>query len=365
MILLTTMILLVSVLAACGSTATTAATTKSTTTAAPAGTTANATKMIAVVTGMLGDNGFNDEAFSGVKKAVTDFGVKVDNAQVNTNDLAAVESALRGYASAKKYDLIMYIGSNANDAIQNIATEMPNQKFSIVDAVLDNTKNVSSVAAIDPEQAFLSGVISGIVTQGKHKQIFPMSNDANVIVYAGGMDSPTSRAGAAGFMAGARYVNPTVEIIYTIVGSYSNPVAAKEIALTGIKRGADIVTGNAGASALGLLEAAKEQKAYFIATSPSTTDKDYSLCTSVKKTDVFVYQEIESLVKGTWKPGAVRKGIKAGACDVSLEGINLKYPQDILDIVKAVRQDVIDGKITLPKDPKDLDEWTKTNQLKK
>lgn len=320
---------------------------------------------VAVVTGFLGDNGFNDEAFAGVKKAVKDFGIKVDNAQVNTADLAAVSSALRSYTEAKKYDLVMYIGSNSNDAIEELAKDFPEQKYSIVDTTLNGYANVSSVAAIDPEQAFLSGVISGIVTQGKHKAVFPMSNDSNVIVYAGGMDSPTSRAGAAGFMAGARYVNPTVQIIYTIVGSYANPVAAKEIALTGFKRGADIVTGNCGAGALGLLEAAKEQKAYFISTSPSTTDANYSLCTSVKKTDVFVYQEIESLVKGTWKGGAVRKGIKDGACDVSLAGISIKYPQDILDIVAAVRKDVVAGKITLPKDPRDLDEWTKSNQLKR
>jgi basic membrane protein A len=320
---------------------------------------------VAIVTGFLGDNGFNDEAFAGAKKAIADLGVKVDNAQVNTADLAAVASAMRSYAEAQKYDLVMYIGSNSNDAVEDLAKDFPDQKFSIVDTTLSGQKNVSSVAAIDPEQAFLSGVISGIVTQGKHKAIFPMSNDANVLIYAGGMDSPTSRAGAAGFMAGARYVNPTVQIIYTIVGSYSNPVAAKEIALTGFKRGADIVTGNCGAGALGLLEAAKEQKAYFISTSPSTTDPNFSLCTSVKKTDVFVYQEIEALVKGTWKGGAVRKGIKDGACDVSFDRINIKYPKDILDIVSDVRKDVVAGKIVLPKDPRDLDEWTRTNQLKK
>lgn len=319
---------------------------------------------VAVVTGFLGDNGFNDEVFSGIQKAIEDFGVVVDHAQVNTTNVVEMQSAIRAYAEARKYNLIVCSGTTSTDAVKDIAKEFPNQKFSIIDTILTGYPNVSSVAAKDPEQAYLSGIISGIVTQGKHKSTFPMSNDANVLLYAGGNESPTSRAGAAGYMAGALYVNPTVNIIYTIVGSYTNPVAAREIAVNGIKQGADIVTGNCGAGALGLLEAAKEKKTYFIATSPSTTDPDYSLCTSIKKSDLFAYQEIEALVNGTWKAGGVRKGIKEGVCDVSLEGINIEYPQDILDIVEKARAEVIDEKITLPYDPSELQEWTKHNQFK-
>lgn len=318
---------------------------------------------VAMCQGTRGDKGFNDQAYMGIEKAAAELGIEFDTYE--SGDLTEIDAALRNYASTGEYDLIISVGSNHADPIALVAADFPDQKFSLVDTILpEPLPNVHSTAAIDAEQAFLSGVISGIVTKGEYNDVFTKANaDKNVIAYAGGMDNPTSRAGAAGYMAGVAYVNPDCKVIYTIVGNYNDPVKAKEIATNGVAQGADIITGNCGSSSLGLNEAAKEANCYFIATSPAGLDPEYSLCTSVKLTENMIYDEVKSIVEGTWTSGGERQGIAAGYCDVSIEGVGMTYPQALLDTVAKVKQDVVDGKIKLPADVSELDAWKAANQF--
>ena len=318
---------------------------------------------VAIVQGVRGDKGFNDQAYHGMEMAAADFGITFDGAECT--DLAEVDAALRNYADTGDYDLIVAVGSNYGDSLALVASDYPDQKFSLVDTSMDPApENLHWNAAIDAEQGFLSGVISGFVTKGDYPEVFTRANaDKNVIVYAGGADSPTSRAGAAGYMAGVYYVNPDCEIIYNIVGSYNDPVKAKEIAMNGVARGADIITGNCGSGSMGLKEAANEAGCYFIATALSSLDPVSSLCTSVKLTENQVYDEIKAIVEGTWKSGGERKGIAAGYCDYSVEGVSIDFPQELLDKVDAVREAIKNGQLQLPTDVDQLDAWKATNQF--
>lgn len=320
---------------------------------------------IALVTGKHGSEGFIDEAVSGAKLAAEELGVEADYVEVSSgSNMVEFETQGRFLAEGSEYDLILFVTSAAADVVKLIASDYPEQKFSVVDAKLEGFENVSSVSANDPEQHFLSGVLSGIITSGKYKDSFPFTNNANVLSFAGGADNPTSRAGAAGFMAGAKYVNTEVNTIYTIVGSWTDPATAKEISLLNIANGADIVAGNCGAGIKGVLEAAKEQNTYFIASSPSDNDPDYSLSTSLKKTDMFVYNEIKGILEGTWEAGHHKFGIKEGACDIGFEGTAYqnKIPQELLDIIDEIRQKVVDGELKLPNDVSEVEEWAKNNQ---
>lgn len=319
---------------------------------------------VALVTSKRGDMGFNDQAWEGCQMAVREFGIKLLDAQAT--DMAEADAAIRNFSDAGDVDLIVVVGANYTETLAMIADEYPEQKYSMVDAILQPEKpNVSSNATIDGEQGFLSGVISGLVTRGDYADSFPRANsDKNVIVYAGGMDSPVSRAGAAGYMAGVLYVNPECKIIYNIVGSYQDPVKAKEIAMSGVAQGADIITGNCGSGSLGLNEAAIEAGCYFIATSMAGLDPECSLCTSVKLTENEVYDEIKAVVEGNFTSGGERLGIASGYCDVSLEGVQIDYPQDLIDIVDEIRERVKRGEIVMPNDVTELDDWKANNQYK-
>lgn len=307
-----------------------------------------------------GDLGFNDEAYEGIEKAQKELNIKFDYCEPNS--VNEFETQLRMYAETEEYDLIIAVGATQLDAIKIVAAEFPEQNFSIIDTVLEDFKNVHSVSARNPEQSFLSGVLAGIATQDER---FPLSNKENVIAFAVSMDSPLPRQTAAGFMAGAKYINPEVEIIYNFVGSYRDPGKAKEIAMTAFQRGADIISHNAGASGLGVFNAAKEMKKYAIGTSRQSADPDFSLCVSVKKTEEFVFQEIEDIKNGTWKPGSTQKGLAEGICDYDISGLKVQVPGDVIEKLDAIKKDIIDGKLKLPYKIEDVDEWAKNNQYNK
>ena len=314
------------------------------------------TVRIAVLLGNLGDKGFNDEVFLGMQEAQEKLGIEFDYAEITEN--SEIETQLRMFADAEDYDLIIASNASYADYLMEIADDYPDQRFTLADATVEGFDNVNSIRALDPEQTFLSGVIAGLVTQDDR---MPLSNKENIIGFVGGQDTPISRSGAAGFMAGARYVNPEVEFIYNIVGDYRNPGTAKEMAMTAYGRGADIISHNAGGSGLGVFNASEDANKYVIGSSAATVDPERSLVTSLKRIDLLLFQEIETIVNGTWEAGVTLKGIKDGVCDYDRTGIKTEIPEDIFVIAEEVRQQFLDGKLEIPVDPDEIAQWTQNN----
>lgn len=312
---------------------------------------------IAYTSGPRGDNGYNDENYQGVLEAKELYDFEYVDAEVDNTDAVATEALLRGYAEDGIYDLIIQVGNGIEAPVMAVAKDYPEQRFAVVDSFIEGFDNIMCLGALDGEQGFLSGVLSGILTMGGYQDIVPMTNEKGLISYAIGTDSPVQRADAAGYMAGVRYVNPECDIDYTVVGSFRDPVTAKEISTNNIKNGADIATGNCGGGALGILEACKESGAYFIATSPSGVDYDYSVATAVKYTNMGVRMAIAAAVEDTFEPGIHRFGIAEGYCEISLDDIKVEYPPEILEAVDAARQAVIDGSVVMPGDISELDDW--------
>jgi len=311
-------------------------------------------------TGGLGDNGYNDEVYLGCEMAVEQFGATFD--YVEPKDVAEFETQLRSYADSGEYDTIIAISTEQVDALKMVAEEYPDQKFTMLDTIVEGFDNIHSISASHPEQHFLSGMLAGIATQDER---FPLSNPENVLGFTIAMDTPTSRGQASGFLAGAKYANPEVEILTNFIGGYADPATAKELALVMYERGADVVSANAGSSTQGVFYAAEEVNRYVIGTAKAMADKENSLSTSTKKVWLFVVQEIESLTNGTWEPGYSVKGIADGVCDYDIEGLDVEVPEDVIKILEDTKKLIADGSLVLPKDLDQIDEWAANNQLQK
>jgi basic membrane protein A len=326
------------------------------------GGTASASRKFAMMLGVggRGDNGYNDEVYLGCEQASQKYGIPFDYCE--PKDISDFETQLRMYADSQEYDVIMACSTEHQDALIMVAQDYPEQKFCMIDASLDG-KNIHSITASHPEQHFLSGVLAGLVVQDSR---LPLINPrTNILGFAIGMDSPVSRAQAAGFLAGAKFVNPQVSFFTNFIGAYNDPGTAKEISMSMYERGADIVSVNAGSSSLGVFNAAKEKNKYVIGTSLAMVDPDHSLSTSRKKVEQFVVQELGNIVNGTWAPGVEVYGIKEGVCDYDVANLNTKIPADVIEKVEKVKQMVIDGKLKLPTDLNQVDAWAANNQFDK
>lgn len=310
---------------------------------------------IAIVFSTLGDSNFNDWGMEGIIMAEKELGITYD--YVEAPGITEADTQIDMLANSGDYDLIIVLGSDRKDILEESALNYPDQKFTLIDSsVTEGIDNLSGIRANFPEWGFLSGVLAGIMTQDDR---FEFTNEENVIGFAGGADSPVSRAGATGFLAGAKYVNPSVETIYTIVGSYTDPGKGKEIAMSTYGRGADIMSANAGSSGRGVLTAAEELGKYFISTSLGMNNPQHSPATSITRFDLFVFEACKAIVEDRFEGANYVFGIKEGMCDISYEVSGVEIPEDIKAVINDIRNEIIEGKLTeFPNDPNEVEEWS-------
>ena len=311
-------------------------------------------------TGGLGDKNFNDMAYAGITKAQEDFGIEFDYVEPSSvSDLLPLD---RQFAETEEYDLIIAIASDQEEPIIEVSQEFPDQKISLLDSAAE-IDGVSTVQTEWSEQTFLAGVIAGMGTLSDME----LANEDNVIGVIMGMDLPNLREGVVGFTAGAKYVNPDVEVLEGVVGAFNDPGKGKEMGLSMYSKGADFIQCIAGAPGLGVFGAAKEADRYAFGVGPNQNgeDPDHIVASSVRSVDEMVYNEVKSIVEGTWEPGLHMSGMKENAVGCDMDGSNVAVPDDIKAAVEDIRSRIASGELVPCKNADELDAWVQANQYTK
>lgn len=298
----------------------------------------NSKVKIGLLTGVggLGDKSFNDLADIGAKKAESDLGVQLK--VVEPPDLASEEGLIRDLAKADN-DLVIVVGFDMAEPLQKVASEFPNTKFAIVDAVVDSS-NISSLVFNEHEGSFLVGALAGMMTK------------TNKVAAIPAMDIPFLNRFTVAYAQGAKYVNPKVNVVVQPIGSdfssFNDPAKAKSIALAMYNQGVDVIYHAAGGSGSGLFEAAKETKKYAIG---CNSDQDYMaeglvLTSMMKRVDVAVYDSIKGTVDKNFKTGTNTYGVANDGIGIT----EMKYTKDLIgaDNIKKlndIKKGIINGSI--------------------
>ena len=311
---------------------------------------------IVFATGGLGDKSFNDSAYEGIKAAQSK--LNIDYRQAEPQAVAEYESFLTQFARTGQYDLIISIGFDQADALKSVAARFPKQKFAIVDMVVD-APNVASYIYKEQERGFVLGAIAGLMTQRKGD---PRINPDNVIGVIGGMDIPLINANIAGYIAGAKYVNPGVKVLYSYVGGWADPGKGKELTLAQFDQGADIVWLAAGRSGLGGIKAASEKNRYAFG---ADADQGYLapkniLSNGMKYVNNTVFRAIEDVVKDRFKPGIHLLGLKEKGLGYSESLV----PKDVMGDVEKLAAKVASGDLDVPDKISEVDAWLAKNRKK-
>lgn len=261
-----------------------------------------------LATGGLGDRSFNDQSFKGANDAAAviaaQYGVTVDDVldYVEPADIAEYEGFQLQFAEAGIYDIIVCIGFDQASALEIVAPQYPDENFVIVDMVVI-VDNIASVVTNDWEEAFLCGVVAGMMTK------------TNVVGFEGGMEIPLIIGFMNGYTQGAQWANPDVDVLVRYVGEWANPTLGAELAREMYNAGADIIYGAAGKSHLGVFAAAEENAGWYAlgtdvdqaATAPAHAD--VIIASGLKRVDLAVESEIMKMVNGTWAAGIFSYGI--------------------------------------------------------
>ena len=249
-----------------------------------------------------GDKSFNDSAYNGLEMAKKQHGINFLFVEPQ-GEGADREAALRQMASDPDVALVIGVGLLFSDDITVIAREFPAKKFVCIDYIskpgVQMPPNLQGVVFEEKRGSFLAGALAGLVTK------------TNTVGFIGGMESSVIKKFETGFISGVRSVNAGARVISGYIGmtgsAFANPSKGKEVALGQFGRGADIIYEAAGASGLGVIEAARESRKLVIC-----TDRDqepeapgFVLSSMTKAVDRAVLKTVETVLDGTFKGGAV------------------------------------------------------------
>ncbi len=299
---------------------------------------------IAFDTGGRGDGTFNDSAAKGGEMAKTELGATVTELETTTNDDR--QPNLETLTEAGNNPIVA-VGFAFGDSLLAVATANPTVTYGIIDSVVD-APNVRSLVFSEQEGSFLVGAAAALKSESGH------------IGFIGGQEIDLIKRFEAGYIAGAKAVNPDIKIESQYLGAagdnaaWGSPDKAKEIATGWYNDGADIVYTAAGGSGAGTIDAAVAAGKWAIGVDSdqyltATPEQQKHILTSMlKRVDVAVFETAKAVAAGDAKGGVIVFDLKVDGVGYSTSG---GYLDDVKDKLEAFKADIISGKITVPTKP--------------
>jgi basic membrane protein A len=179
-----------------------------------------------------------------------------------------------------------------------------------------------------------------------------MASKTGKIGFVGGMDIPLIRRFAVGYVEGARYVNSKIEVYQNMTGTtpaaWNDPTRGGELARSQFDRGADVVYAAAGATGLGVLQAAKDRGrlAVGVDSNQNHIQPGTVLTSMIKRVDLAIYQAFKTAKDGTWKPGVRSLGVAEGGVGYAIDQYNRALiTPEMEKRLEQARADIVAGKI--------------------
>lgn len=293
---------------------------------------------VAMVVGLggLGDKSFNDGLYAGVLKAAELYNIKYQ--VIEPQEYSEFNDDFLSLAASKEYDLIIGAGYDAMEGIQLAATEYPDQKFLFIDGAVEGLSNVTNFTFRDNECTFLVGMMAAMKTE---------TGKIGIVM---GTDTPDQHVFVAGYLAGAKYVNPAIDIKVKYIGSYSDTATAKELAIALVEDGVDVIYAAAGGAGAGVYAAAAEYSFTSIGT-------DVNLCpfypetmfvSAFRNMEQVVSDGIKAAIDGSTTGGIVSGGLAENWVDITNEGSKIVTDKSFFEKTEAAKAAIVSGEITVP-----------------
>jgi len=297
------------------------------------------------------DRSFNAAAWEGVKRAEQDLPICLYD--VEPGNPTSIEPAMRAFAE-KDFDLVIGIGFAQGPIMQKVANDFPNIKFAIVDGVIFEIdgktpkKNVASLVFREHEGSYLVGMIAA------------QKSKTGVLGFVGGMDIPLIHRFAKGYEEGAKSINPNATVITNYVGvtdsAWNNPGKGKELALSQINNGADVIFTAAGNSGLGAFDAVEqygrnasgEANKFVIGVDSNQNGQKpgFVLTSMVKRVDNAVYDAVKEVLSGKFEGGFHVFGLDKDGVAYAMDDNNKSLiSPEILQKVEEARGKIVAGEI--------------------
>ena len=288
------------------------------------------------------ESGYSMRVIKGLEKAKRELGLDALEYDVRVPSIPVTDEevmeTLTEFAETKKYDLIFAQGVAMGPPVVNVAPKYPEQKFAVIDGTYGYPKipNVATYIGTNEEAGFLRGYMLALITK------------TNVIGTIYGSDEPSVRRTIAGYIAGAKFINSDIEVVYSIVGSWTNPFKTEKLALEQFDYNADIVFTHADITGdVGSLRAAQKRNRYLIGL-PRELDPEHILFTGFRDHQTIVIDAIRSVVEGTSKAETFIYGLKEGNWGLKLEDTHPLVTDDVKVKAETMKRRLMANEFSLP-----------------
>lgn len=314
---------------------------------------------VAYDVGGIGDQSFNDAANKGLQDAIDDGLVKEENTSTLEADATGSDRDENVTNLADQgCDLVVAVGFAFSEAIkkegaEGIADQYPDVKFAVVDGYAADADNVTNLAFKEEEGSFLVGAAAGLKTE------------TDTIGFLGGQrGTGLIEKFEAGYAAGAKKVNPNVEVLVEYIGdttaAFNDQTRGEALSAKLFDDGADVVYHAAGESGLGLFDAAVEADKLAIGVdsdqslTASPEQQELILTSMLKRVDTAVYDTIKEVSEGDFTTGFQVFGLKEEGVDYAVNEFNDTeelLSADIQEQLDEFKQAIIAGEIKVPVEP--------------
>ena len=297
--------------------------------------------------GHFNDKSFNQSQLEGLNRAKTNLGITALPLQSNSASdyLPNLTKAVRQHA-----DLIISAGFLLAPATAAIAKKFPNTHFAITDYPVEASpfankagtplyKNVEGLTYAANESGCLVGVLAALMAK---------KAGGNVIGAVGGIKIPPVDIWIAGYKFCAQKAVPGIKVVTGYSQDFVAADKCKTVAENMIAQDAQVLFQVAGGCGLGTLKAAAAAHIWGIGVDKDQyNDATRVLTSGVKRVDTGVFQAVKQVQDGKFAGGTdLNFNLANGGMDVGK--INPAVPQDLIDKMNALKQQIIDGKVKVP-----------------
>ena len=307
-----------------------------------------------VVTGNLGGGTNNDDVYAALTDYTEANGGSVSTYECNM-DTSVYETTLMQAAQTGEFDLIVTGFGTMIEALQNTAAAYPDQKFLIFDTEMDFTdgknSNVISVQVLQNQACFLAGALAAMVTTSDCE----FANEDKVVGFVGALESTAVLDSLVSYIEGVKYVDTSIEVLYSFVGDHNDSALTKEMALSQNNSGADVVFGVTN-SDLAVADAALDNDFYAIcadadeATNIAATSEEtaqHILTSVIKAYYNMVYPIVEQIGNGTaqWGTHMMISMAEGGASLADNEWYQAIVTEDMKNTLAEIESGIASGEI--------------------
>lgn len=297
-------------------------------------------KVVALLSGVITDNGWNQICYESVKAISDQYGTELE--YIENIAVSDMSGYIRMYGD-DGYDMVIVHGSQFESNVVELAEQYPDTMFCLSYGFKVEDGADVNIADI-PNMAYVGPINMGIVIGG----IMGILTETDKVVFLGGQDIPAITDIVSGIAEGVALTNPDATATTDYLGTLTDQDKGKEVALSYINQGYDVISASANSAQIGCLLAAEERGVYAI----GFNGDQYSLAPdaivlSVMRNYPSIYVDVfESILEGTWQSGMVVYDLADNGTLVSdWHGWDEKLPAEKVEAIETFLDDLYAGNL--------------------